>query len=366
MGDQYPKFKAAAAQVAPVFLDRESTTEKACDFIGDAGSKGAELIVFPESFIPTHPYWYIFLPAEKGTKLFYREFFKNSVEMPSVTTDKLCEAAREAEIYAVVGITEKAPGTMGTLYNTQLFIDNKGNILGKHRKLVPTIWERLIHTGGDGSTLKVFRTEFGELGGLICGEHTNSLAKFALFAQGEKIHSASWPAFATSEHQVYKEGAHIRNRCYAFEGKVFVISSTGWFSNEMKKVLCDTEEKENMVVGGGGFSSIIGPYGEFLAGPFEDGEGIIYAEIDTEKIIDAKSTHDIIGHYNRFDVLSLWFNDKPNPAIRLQEPARSMTNEHANDRLQLFKLTDNLPKRATKKPQKNRLPHSGEQSNSII
>jgi aliphatic nitrilase len=316
LGDDYPKFKAAAAQVAPVFLNREATIEKACNFIKDAGSKGASLIVFPECFVPSHPYWYIFFAAEEGTRLFYRELFKNSVEVPSPATDSLCQAAREAQVYAVVGITEKVHGTMGTLYNTQLFIDNKGNIMGKHRKLVPTNWERLVHAMGDGSTLKVFPTEFGELGGLICGENTNSLAKFAMFAQGEKIHAASWPAFPVAEEQVYTEGAHIRNRCYAFEGKVFVISSTGWFSDEMKETICKTEDAKKMVICGGGFSSIIGPYGEFLAGPYERGEGIIYAEIDMEKIIDAKATHDIIGHYNRFDVLSLWFNDKSNPAIR--------------------------------------------------
>jgi aliphatic nitrilase len=308
MGDRYPKFKAASVQAAPVFLNREETIEKTCDLIIEAGEHGAQVIGFPEGFIPGYPDWFTYMKSNDGLKKFYRQFFLNSVEVPSLSTDKLCEAAKEAEAYVVVGISEREQGTMGSLYNSQIFIDKNGVILGVHRKLIPTMTERLVYRGGDGSTLNVFKTDFGDLGGLICGENTNSLARFALLAMGEKIHVASWPAFASKNTQRYREGIAIRVRYHAFEGKIPVISSSGILSNEIKEIYFEKDEQNKDIVGTGGYSCIIGPNGNFLAGPLEEGEGIIYADIDMEDIIDAKVTHDVVGHYNRFDIFSLSIN----------------------------------------------------------
>src|SRR3972149_4265092 len=250
MGDIYPKFKVAAVQAAPVFLDREKTTEKACRLIRAAGKEGAKVIGFPECFIPGFPHWFDYRLA-RGGKGFIAELFKNSVEIP---------------------------GSMTTLYNPQLFIGPDGRILGKHRKLVPTWTERLVHTGGDASTLKVFNTETGPVSGLLCGENTNSFYRMTLLFQGERIHVASWPAFPGRPQQ---DGIEIRTRNYAFEGRCFVISSTGVFSDEMRELLCTTPEQKSKHADTGAFSSIIGPAGDYLAGPGRGGEKNLFPDIDT-------------------------------------------------------------------------------------
>src|SRR5574341_1706263 len=307
MGDIYPKFKVAAVQAAPVFLDREKTVEKACDLIRAAGKEGAKVIGFPECFIPGFPHWFVYRLARE-CKNYIAELFKNAVEIPSSVTDALCAAAKDAAATVVMGLNERDPGSMGTLYNTQLFIGADGRILGKHRKLVPTWTERLVHTGGDASTLKVFDTDTGPVSGLICGETTNSFYRMTLLFQRERIHVASCPAFPGRQQQA---GNEIRTRNYAFEGRCFVISSTGVFSDEMRELLCATPEQKRQHADTGAFSSIIGPPGNYLAGPDRGGEKVLYADIDPAVIIDEKISHDLSGHYNRFDLFTLVVDDRP-------------------------------------------------------
>lgn len=313
MGDSYPKFKVAAVQAAPVFMDREATVDKACALIEEAGENGARVIGFPENFISGYPYWY-------NTKLdnplldqgkFFKELYKNAVEVSSEATSRLCQAARKSRAYLVVGINERDRVSMGTVYNSQLIIDDRGRILGVRRKLAPTLAEKLVYSRGDGSGLKVFKTEYGQLGALICGEHANSLAKFALIAKGETLHVASWPAFPKDLWSpLQNETVLFRVRQHAHEGKLFLISSCGHFSQEMKDKLCSTDAEKARVSLGGGCSAIIGPRGQYLAGPLYDEEGIIYAEVDLEEIIEGKMHHDLLGHYSRFDVLSLNLNEE--------------------------------------------------------
>jgi len=330
MTDQYPIIKVAAVQASPVYMDREATIEKACRLIREASENGAKIVAFPENYIAGYPYFYWTLLTnpflEQGK--WSRELFKNSVEVPSSATERLCQVARESNIYVVIGMNERDPLSMGTLYNSQLFIDHQGNIMGVHRKLVPTLTEKLLFARGDGSQLQVFKTDWGEMGGLICGEHANSLAKFSLIARGEKIHIASWPAFPQkifSAHQ--NETVLFRVRQHAHEGKLFAISSSGHFSQEMIEILCQSKEEKARLQTGGGCSAIIGVNGEFLAGPMFDQEGILYAEINLEDIIEAKLSHDLLGHYSRFDVLSLNFNDERLVPIHYIRNRPSQTNE---------------------------------------
>ena len=315
MGDSYPKLKVAAVQSAPVFLNREATVEKACQLIRTAGSQGARIVVFPEGYLPGFPYWFYFYPAgDPMCMAWNRELFKNSVVVDSDATEALCAAAQVADAYVVMGINEKDANTLGTMYNTMLFIHRKGFVMGKHRKIMPTFTERIVHRGGDGSTLNVFDTEFGKLGGLICGENVNPLARFVLLAKGECIHAASWPGMVMRA-QAHQESIDIRTRNYAFEGKVFVISSTWVFSEEMKDFMELSSEARAKMAGDGGHSAIIGPNGNFITGPSAGGETIVYGDIDIEEIIDAKIRHDIIGHYNRFDILSVNFNPQPQQVL---------------------------------------------------
>jgi predicted amidohydrolase len=318
MGDIFPKFKAAAIQAAPVFLNREATVEKACRLIEEAASKGAKLIAFPEVFIPAYPYWNRLDNPYRGRE-FFVELVKNSVEVPSSATEKICACARRSNAYVVMGINEKVPETLGTIYNTNFLIDPTGNILGAHRKLVPTFIEKITWGVGDGHSLKVYDTDIGKLGMLNCGENTNCLARFALIAQGEQVHVANYPGQPMGDESRYdiRHAIEIRSAAHAFEGKLFNVVSCSIFSKEMADLLGDTEEKRRMVnKGSNGLTAIYGPDGKHLAGPLDPNEeGMVIAEIDIEEIIGQKLQHDIAGHYNRFDVLSLNLNRRPQKAI---------------------------------------------------
>jgi nitrilase len=327
-GDSYPKFKVAAIQAEPVPLDREATVDKACSLIEEAGRNGAKIIALPEGFIPGHPDWLYFYPPDEAMKRFYRDFFKNSVEVPSPATDQLAQAARRAGAYVAIGINERMHGHMGSLFNSILFLGPDGNILGVHRKLVPTTTERLVLSAGDGSTLDVYPTPYGELGGLMCGENTNSLARFALLAQGEKIHTAHWPAYPSEYNRGGIDGQEIRIRYHAYEGKCFVISSASVFGDASIERLCVTEQARSLVLKGNAVSGIINPYGKYIGGPLRGDEGIVYAEVDLEMMIDAKTLHDVTGHYNRFDVLSLRYNRKQPKSLEFVDDIEgSMFNE---------------------------------------
>ena len=312
MGDTFAKLKAAAVQAAPVLLDREATVAKACRLIEEAGDAGARVIGFPEGYIPAHPYWYDFYQIKDPIcNRFNVELFKNAIVVPSPATDALGKAARRAQAYVVMGCAEKDAGSFGTLYNSQITFGPDGRILGKHRKLIPTAGERLIHTGGDGSTLLTYDTPFGGLSGLICGENINSLARTALLMDGEVVHVASWPAFAVQGNERQTHTMDVRMRYYAFEGRIFVISSASVWTEAMKDVLELDATARSSFIGEGGHSGILNPIGDYIAGPQDAGETILYADLDLEQVARGKITQDVTGHYQRFDVFSLAVNREP-------------------------------------------------------
>jgi predicted amidohydrolase len=229
--------------------------------------------------------------------------------------DRICECARKFNVFVVMGINERVPETLGTIYNTNVLIDRKGKVLGAHRKLVPTFAEKLTWGGGDGSTLKVYDTDIGKLGMLNCGENTNSLARYALIAQGEQVHIANYPGQPAGDESKYDlaHAIEVRSAGHAFEGKLFNVVSCSVFTPEIARTLGDTEEKKRMVNNGSiGLTAIYGPDGKRLTGPLDPNEeGMVVAEIDIERIIVQKLQHDIVGHYQRFDVLSLNLNRRP-------------------------------------------------------
>jgi len=303
--------KVAAVQAASVFLDREGSVEKACRLIREAGQNEAQLIAFPEGFIPTHPVWYHHHPATSAiSNKLAVELFKNSVEIPGPQTAALCEAARDVDAYVVIGVCEKRPNTFGTMYNTQLWIGPDGVLLGKHQKIVPTVGERLVHTGGYGDTFGAFQTEFGPASGLICGENSNPLAIFALTAEGTRIHVMSWPNhFAIKGDPIRKRVAND-SKAFAQMSKAFVVSACGTVDEDMIKKLELSPEGEDILrnpdVCGG--SVIVSPNRHILAGPMGPEEGILYAECNLELGIKMKLRHDFAGHYNRADIFQLQLN----------------------------------------------------------
>ncbi len=349
MGDVYPKIKLAAVQASPVYLNREATVEKACRLIREAGAAGAKVIGFPEGYLPGHPLWYHFHPSTTKESLrLATELFKNSVEIPSPATDALCEAARQAGAYVVMGLCEKRPGTHGTLFNSQLFISSKGKILGKHQKLMPTVGERLVHTGGYGDTLRAYDTEYGRLSGLICGENSNPLAIFALLADETAIHVASWPNLPGRTSLPRSERGVITGRAFAFMSKAFVINACGAVSDEMREVFAYTDEDRVFLADPelSGGSTIIGPDSKVIAGPMGPEEGILYADANLEDCVLAKVKHDFAGHYNRADVFTLVLNDRAPEIFQRQSmlDRRAMeTNATMPDRVSEGPLLANEP-----------------------
>ncbi|MGH2521365.1 MAG: carbon-nitrogen hydrolase family protein [Anaerolineales bacterium] len=310
-------FKIAAAQASPVFLDRAGTVEKACALIAEAGREGARLIAFPEAFIPTYPDWVWAVPAGEEGLLneLYAELLENSVAIPSESTEALCQAAREAEISVVMGLNERNVEASGaSLYNTLLYIDAQGNVLGKHRKLVPTGGERLVWAQGDGSTLDVYDLPFARVGGLICWENYMPLARYSMYAWGAQIYvAATWdrgePWLSTLRH-------------IAKEGRVYVIGCG------MALRTADIPDrysfKQKFYQGHGewinvGDSAIVSPDGEFIAGPVKEKEEILYAEVDPRQMRGPKWMLDVAGHYARPDVFQLTVHREPRPIVRSVE-----------------------------------------------
>jgi len=310
--------KIAAVQAGPVYLNRDATIAKACDFIAAAGREGARLIVFPEAFVPTYPGWVWHLsPAEAGGMLsaLYAELLDQAVTIPSPATDQLCEAARQAGAYVAIGMNERnAEASGGSLYNTLLYIDADGQILGKHRKMVPTGPERLIWAQGDGSMLSVYDTPFGKISGLICFENYMPLARYALYAWGTQIYVAATVArgddwLATLRH-IAKEGQVFVIGCGIVERKSDIPDRYAFKQTYQP----DIDEWINV-----GDSAIVNPQGEFIAGPLREKEGILYAEIDLAQILAAKWEFDVAGHYARPDVFQLTVRTGVQPMITAQE-----------------------------------------------
>jgi aliphatic nitrilase len=252
----------------------------------------------------------------------FERLFKAAVDIPGPHIDRLCTAARDAGAYVVMGVNERDPYSMGTLYNTLVFISDAGEVLGTHRKLVPTWAEKLTWAGGDGSSLRVYDTDIGRLGGLACGENTNTLARFALLAQGENVHTANYIALPTApEDYDMVEAIKVRAMAHSFEGKVFTVVSCSALTPEIVDTVAhDAESRKMLERPHSAVSCIVGPDGRLLGEPLIDVEGIVYADIDLNRCIQPKQMHDIIGHYNRFDVLSLRINRRPGKALEFEDP----------------------------------------------
>lgn len=303
MSDVLPRIKLAAVQAASVHLDRQATVAKACALITQAGALGADLIAFPEGFIPAHPCWFTVRPAtDKISLQLSARLFQNAVVIPSPATDELAQACRDAGITAVVGVCEKRADTTGTMFNTQLVIGPQGQLLGKHQKLMPTLAEKLVHTGGWGDTLRTFEAPFGRLSALVCGENGNPLAAYHLLSQYPLVHVASWPAFVSPTVSL-REVIPVITRGLAVSMGCFVVNATGVLAEEMMDAYeaGEAERAFMQALLGQGHASVIGPSGQVLTAPLE-GEGLVCAEVDLNDILTRKIAMDFAGHYNRADV----------------------------------------------------------------
>ena len=309
-----PRFKAAAVQAAPAFIDLDASIDKTIALIDEAAAHGANLIAFPETFIPGYP-WQIWLdsPAWAIGRGFVSRYFENSLSYDSPQAERLRAAVKKAGLTAVIGLSERDGGS---LYIAQWMIGPDGETIAKRRKLRPTHCERTVFGEGDGSDLAVHDVAgIGRLGALCCWEHLQPLSKYAMYSQNEQVHAGAWPSFSLYDPFAPALGAEVNNaasRVYAVEGSCFVIAPCATVSPAMIEELCDAPNKHALLHAGGGFARIYGPDGASLAEPLPpDQEGLIYADIDLTAIGVAKAAADPAGHYSRPDVTRLLFNKKP-------------------------------------------------------
>jgi nitrilase len=285
----------AAVQAAPVFLDRDATVEKVGSLTKEASAAGARLVAFPEAFVPTYPDWlWRTRPWSDGE--WYARWVEQCVEVPGPTCDALGEIAREHEVHLAIPVNERDGGTV---YNTILYFGPDGTQLGKHRKLVATGAERLAWGMGDGSTLPVFDTPFGRLGGLICWENYMPLARVAMYEQHVDILLA--PTWDNSDVWV-PTMRHI-----AKEGRCYVVGITSCL--RASDVPADIPGRDEIYGGDDdwmsrGNSVIVDPHGDILAGPVTETETILYAEVDVAEVRKARRHFDVVGHYARPDVFT--------------------------------------------------------------
>jgi len=326
MGDEFRDFTLAAVQAAPAYLDREASIEKACLLIEAAGAKGADLAVFGETWVSGYASFAGWANHPAFGSLL-RKFVLNGVEVPSPATDALCAAARRAGCDVVIGVAERDSTTGGTIYCTLLFIGREGVILGKHRKLKPTMFERTVWGEGDGSSLRLYERAYGKLGGLNCWEHQMVLPGYALISQGIQVHAAAWPGgtFARQE---------ILSRAFAMQSAAYVVMTGGLLREEdlpddirEMKVTIDGHER-HLVMPCDGDSGIIGPDGNFLAGPVLNEEVILTATGNTGTVMFQKMIADHAGHYTRPDVFEFKVNRRPKRNVAFEERANDVQVVH--------------------------------------
>jgi len=309
---QYPKFKAAACHVAPVFLDSARTIDKVLSLIEEAAGHGASLVAFPEGFVPGFPIWAA-LRAPIVNHDYFFALASEALRVDGPEIGRVRAAARRHGVHVSLGFTEGTEASVGCLWNSNVLIGPDGAILNLHRKLVPTFYEKLIWANGDARGLRVVPTELGRIGMLICGENTNPLSRFALMAEGEQVHISTyppcWPTRPPAEGGAYdlRRAIEIRAGAHAFEAKVFNIVSSAFADQTLKdkaakgdKAILDIIENSPRSV-----SMILDPTGSVIGEPLSDSEGIVYAEIDTARSVEPKQFHDVTGYYNRFDIFDL-------------------------------------------------------------
>ena len=315
----------AAVQAAPVHLDLESSLARALDLIAEAAKKQAQLVVFPETWLPGYPAWLdtcrdVALWNHPPMKQLYARLLEEGVQVPGPATEALGAAARAHELTLAIGVHERVaagPGR-GTLYNSLLVFGPDGALLNHHRKLVPTYGERLIWGPGDAHGLRVVETPAGRLGGLICWEHWMPMTRQALHNAGEEIHVALWPSV--------KEMHQIASRHYAFEGRTFVVAAGAIMRArdlpEELEAAAPGGDEDALILNGG--SAIIGPDGYYVAGPVFDAEVIVLARINLGRIREESLALDVTGHYYRPDLFDFRVKSEtapPRPVERRPAPA---------------------------------------------
>lgn len=293
-----PTVRAAAVQIAPDLASRAGTMERVLNAIAEAADRGAEFIVFPETFVPWYPYFsFVLPPIQQGPE--HLRLYEEAVTVPSNETRAVAEAAKRRGVVVVLGVNER---DHGSLYNAQLIFDADGTLKLKRRKITPTYHERMIWGQGDGAGLKVVETAVGRVGALACWEHYNPLARYALMAQHEEIHASHFPGSLVGP--IFREQIEVTMRHHALEAGCFVVNATGWLTEEqIASIHPDPALQKGLR--DGCMTCIVSPEGRHLAEPLTTGEGMVIADLDMRLITKRKRMMDSVGHYARPELLRL-------------------------------------------------------------
>ena len=309
---QYPAYKVAAAHVAPIFMDVGATIDKACSIIREAAGNGAQLVVFPETYVPAFPLWCALQSPIHNHDLF-RALAANAIRVPGPELAMVADAAREAGVFVSLGFNEGTDVSVGCIWNSNVLIGDDGSVLNHHRKIVPTFYEKLVWAAGDGAGLRVADTRIGRLGMLICGENTNPLARYTLMAQGEQVHMSTYPPMwpthdpSSSDNYDIEHAIKIRAGAHAFEAKAFNIVASAFLDKATRDLLAARDPDAGRILDGSprSVSVVMGPDGKPVSETLRDSEGLLYADIDLSACVEPKQYHDVVGGYNRFDIFNL-------------------------------------------------------------